>query len=762
MKKTGILCLCLALLLCFSAPANIAAAAYEGDSTQTYIAGDIDGDNRVATEDVVALLLFISMPDMFPVAAEIQTDFNGDSLCNTDDAVRLLLFISMPDLFPLPVGPGEPSVSDTYTTAPVIGQAYKLRIDQKRINKILYLTGEMDSYYYGSTEKAAEAVDVYFEEADGGYRVYFWKNNAKNYLEIVKNGAYTNVVFTTTPTKVLQWNTEIASVICDVEGTAHYFGTYRSYTTFSASSISYVTGNNAADFDVSSFVAHFYEVGVEIPPEPTEPIPTEPPPVTEPGEPCTHSDVGNDGFCDWCNEMVLVLVDFYGINDLHGKIADTEANPGVDELSTYLENARETDDHAIFVSAGDMWQGSPESNLTQGLLTTDWMNELGFAAMALGNHEFDWGEEPIAENEKLAEFPLLAINVYNATTNQQAEYCESSLLVDLGEVQIGIVGAIGDCYSSIAPDQVQNVYFKTGAELTALVKNESDKLRNEGADFVVYLLHDGYGSSKSQEGASISSSQLKSYYDVSLSDGYIDLVFEGHSHQAYALVDQYGVYHMQSGGDNQNGVSHVEVVVNLANGKCTTRVAELVEHNEYTHLEDSPVISELLEKYKDQIAQGTVVLGTNRTDRGDDAVLQIVADLYYEKGVELWGDQYDIVLGGGYLSMRSPYYLAKGDVTYGMLYSILPFDNELVLCSIKGSDLKRRFFETSNNSYFIGYGAYGESVRDNLNANATYYIVVDSYSASYGPNRLTEIARYNEKVYARDLLAEYIKAGGLE
>ncbi|MBO5868756.1 MAG: 5'-nucleotidase C-terminal domain-containing protein, partial [Oscillospiraceae bacterium] len=453
---------------------------------------------------------------------------------------------------------------------------------------------------------------------------------------------------------------------------------------------------------------------------------------------------------------------FYSINDLHGKLADTDSHPGVDELSTYLENAREKNPYSIFVSPGDIWQGSYESNLTDGLMATDWMNQLGFSAMALGNHEYDWGEEPIYKNAELAEFPLLAINIYDTQTNKQVEYCDSSVIVDLGAVQVGIIGAIGDCYSSIAPEKVENVYFKTGSELTTLVKNESAKLREQGADCIIYLLHDGYGSSKSQEGASISSSQMKGFYDVSLSNGYVDLVFEGHTHQAYCLVDQYGVYHIQHGGDNQNGVSHAALAVDLATGKVSTQIAELVEHNEYTHLEDSPVVAQLMEKYKDLIAKGTEVLGSNRANRGSDAVLQLVADLYYQKGVELWGDDYDIVLGGGYLSLRSPYYLEKGDVTYAMLYSILPFDNELVLCSIKGSDLKKRFFETSNDSYYIGYGAYGESVRNNINSNATYYIIVDSYSASYAPNKLTEIARLNEKVYARDLLAEYIKAGGLQ
>lgn len=763
MRRPGafkIVCICLMLALCISAPASVVSASGSRSAAAAEnIPGDIDGNATVNTEDAVALLLYISMPDLFPLAENIRADLNADSRINAEDVIALLLYISMPDLFPLP-GEQKPSVSDTYTTAPDIACAYKMRIDQKQAGKILYLTGEMDGYYYATTENAQEAADVCFETAEGGYRVYFLKNGVKHYLEIIQNGKYNNAVFTTSPTKVLKWNEEIASVTCDVAGTEHYFGSYRSYTTISPSNISYVTGDNASALDETSFVAHFYEVGAAVPPQPTEPTEPEIPP--EPGEPCTHKDTGNDGVCDWCAQSVLVTVDFYGINDLHGKIADTDSHPGVDELSTYLENARQSEGNVICVSAGDMWQGSYESNLTEGLLTTDWMNALDFAAMALGNHEFDWGEEPIAKNAELAEFPLLAINVYDTETNQQVEYCESSTIVDLGQVQVGIIGAIGDCYSSIASDKVEDVYFKTGSELTSLVKNESETLRSQGADLVVYLLHDGYGSSKSEEGDPISGTQLRSYYDVSLSNGYVDLVFEGHTHQTYALVDQYGVYHIQSGGDNQNGISHAEIAVNIANGNLTTCVAELVTHDAYTYLPDSPVVEQLMEKYRKLIEAGTVVLGSNRANRGSAAVLQLVADLYYEKGVELWGDQYNIVLGGGYLSLRSPYYLAKGDVTYAMLYSILPFDNELVLCSIKGSDLKRRFFETSNDSYYIGYGAYGESVRNNINSYATYYVVVDSYSASYGPNKLTEIARLNERVYARDLLAEYIKAGGLQ
>ena len=93
---------------------------------------------------------------------------------------------------------------------------------------------------------------------------------------------------------------------------------------------------------------------------------------------------------------------------------------------------------------------------------------------------------------------------------------------------------------------------------------------------------------------------------------------------------------------------------------------------------------------------------------------------------------------------------------------LLPFDNQIVLCSIKGRDLKSKFFETNNSNYYISYGEYGTTVRQNIDPDATYYIVTDTYTSQYGPNRLTEVARYDETTFARDLLAEYVKAGGLK
>ena len=474
--------------------------------------------------------------------------------------------------------------------------------------------------------------------------------------------------------------------------------------------------------------------------------------------PCApHIDANDNGVCDACSQSVMTTFDFYSINDLHGKIVDGDNHPGVDELTTYFKNARMADDNVIILSAGDMWQGSSESNLTYGLMMTDWMNEVGFSAMTLGNHEFDWGEAYIRENEASAEFPFLAINVYERATNTQVDYCQSSVVVDADGLQIGIIGAVGDCYSSIASDKVKEIYFKTGSELTSLVKKESTRLRNEGVDFIVYVIHDGYGSTTASD--SISASQLKSYYDIALSEGYVDLVFEGHTHQSYAMVDQYGVCHLQNKGDNKGGISHVEIEMNMVTGSFSVGTEELVSTDEYDFMADDPIVKELLEKYKDEMAIANQIVGQNASRRNSYFLRQVVADLYYELGLEAWGDEYEIVLGGGFLSVRSPYYLEAGKVKYAQLQSLFPFDNDLVLCSIKGRDLLNKFINTSNENYYI---SGNQTLMNNINPNGTYYVVVDTYTAFYAPNRLTVVEEYVSGVYARDLLAEYISQGGLE
>ena len=83
-----------------------------------------------------------------------------------------------------------------------------------------------------------------------------------------------------------------------------------------------------------------------------------------------------------------------------------------------------------------------------------------------------------------------------------------------------------------------------------------------------------------------------------------------------------------------------------------------------------------------------------------------------------------------------------------------------VLCSIKGRDLKSKFLETNNSNYYIYLGEYGNQIKNSINSNETYYVIVDTYTAYYAYNNLTVIAEYAPDVFARDLVAEFISNGG--
>ena len=111
------------------------------------------------------------------------------------------------------------------------------------------------------------------------------------------------------------------------------------------------------------------------------------------------------------------------------------------------------------------------------------------------------------------------------------------------------------------------------------------------------------------------------------------------------------------------------------------------------------------------------------------------------------------MLGGGYLKARNPYNVYAGNVSYADLFSVLPFDNDIVLGKIKGTYLKSKFL---NNSSYTKYATVSSS---SVTDSSYYYIVVDTYTSTYKSNNITEVARLSG-TYARDLLAEFVSGGG--
>ncbi|MBQ9162505.1 MAG: hypothetical protein IJX74_04435 [Clostridia bacterium] len=146
-----------------------------------------------------------------------------------------------------------PTVVPQIVTTPETGKAYKYMAQQDNLGQLLFLNGVMNGYYFDSSSNYAEGIDLYLEEADGGYRVYFNQSaDVKKYVSIVyaegdDGKMHTNTVYVDSDACVFKWNEKYSTLTTTIEETEYYLGMYNTFATFSASKLSY------AD---TSFVGH--------------------------------------------------------------------------------------------------------------------------------------------------------------------------------------------------------------------------------------------------------------------------------------------------------------------------------------------------------------------------------------------------------------------------------------------------------------------------------------------------------------------------
>ncbi len=152
----------------------------------------------------------------------------------------------------------------TVATEIKTGKAYKFSLVQENLEKTLYFTGAMSGNYLATTTNAGAAADVYVEAAEGGYRFYIMAGEAKTYIDIYEyNTGKAGIRLTTEPTAVYTWNEELHILVAvNVAGEDRYLGTYNTYNTISASSTSYITGDNASKIGVSQFPAYLVTIGI--------------------------------------------------------------------------------------------------------------------------------------------------------------------------------------------------------------------------------------------------------------------------------------------------------------------------------------------------------------------------------------------------------------------------------------------------------------------------------------------------------------------
>ena len=128
----------------------------------------------------------------------------------------------------------------------------------------------------------------------------------------------------------------------------------------------------------------------------------------------------------YAGESATTQLTILHVNDYHGRMLpaiDKQIDPkkevgGAAYLADMIKEERaKNPGGTLLLAAGDMFQGSPESNLSHGTPVIEIMNELKFDAMVVGNHEFDWGMAVLTRLRKNAQFPFLAANIVDSHGN---------------------------------------------------------------------------------------------------------------------------------------------------------------------------------------------------------------------------------------------------------------------------------------------------------------------------------------------------------
>lgn len=418
---------------------------------------------------------------------------------------------------------------------------------------------------------------------------------------------------------------------------------------------------------------------------------------------------------------------FYNLNDFHGSVEQNLDNMevGISYISNYLKSEQNNNPETgyIFTNSGDMWQGSADSNITRGKLVIDWLNSLDCKAQAIGNHEFDWTVDTIEENSNYMDFPLLGCNVIDTNTNEIVEWLEPFETITVNGLHIGIIGAIGqDLESSILQSCIQGIEFVDPVDT---VKEISNFLRLNGADFILFLHHDNV--------------ILEELY------GYVDLVFNGHSHTKQNELIQNVVPVLQAycnGRDISKCSISYDFTKNLIiYDYSNTEVVALFEENLTNDIETDELYQYYLDNYINDIKNE--VVGYTDSGISRDEIASLCAKYMYEYYFEQGKNEY-IIHAATTNSSRAE--IGEGNITYGDLYKSLPFDNMLEVIKIKYTDL----------NYYKNFSGYYYSNPSASQSEYVYVVTIDYLEqkfVSYG-NECLVVDSY--PIYPRDLMKEYI------
>jgi len=338
-----------------------------------------------------------------------------------------------------------------------------------------------------------------------------------------------------------------------------------------------------------------------------------------------------------------------------------------------LRLAAENPAGTVLVDGGDLFQGTMISNLQFGRPVVEQMNRLGYAAAAIGNHEFDWGVDTLVRRVHAMKFAALGANLVERRSGRLPRWVRADTVVSRRGVRVAILGL---CYRNTPTVTLaQNVAALRFDDDSATAARVVPRLRKvDKAQVVIAVGHIPAETDSTRRAREGDLPRLAAVPGV-------DAWFGGHSHNQVAdLVN--GVPVMIAGALGQY-IAVCDLVVDPVRSKVIERSFRLVPTYADEVKPDS-VVAAMVQRWNAGVAPiAAQVVGRSARPltRGgvESAIGDLVADAMREK---VHADAALQNTGG----LRAD--LEAGPVTRGALYEVMPFDNTIFTLELTGAELK--------------------------------------------------------------------------
>lgn len=343
-------------------------------------------------------------------------------------------------------------------------------------------------------------------------------------------------------------------------------------------------------------------------------------------------------------------------NDIHASIDH------FGKLAAYVEKQRQTADYSLYLDAGDISSGNPVVDLKNGAPIIALMNAVGLDAMAVGNHEFDYGQTYFAENRKNSQFPWLAANMKVVDPDIPIEPTDPYKIFDFGDLEVGVF-SVTQAPPATAPDGIAGLEFTDEietAEQYAWLADETDVL--------IALTHQGYGLDK----------------ELAREVEFFDLIIGGHSHTTISEPQVVNGTPIVQAGSNLENIGNVTITLDPETEEIISIEGFLKPVAQLTEVD--PEVAAMVDQfYADLEEELNKVVGVTETG--------LTREGRYSKDVALgnfWTDAMRYTVGADIALTNNGGIRAsidEGEITAKEIYEVEPFGNQMIVLRMTGEAL---------------------------------------------------------------------------